>query len=78
VSELCPTALAYVLFVRGLRSVPATAATIATLLEPLTSTILAWLLFGERLGRLGAWGGLLLGAAMLMLVLDRNPAPATD
>lgn len=75
---IVPTALAYVLFVRGLRSVPATAATIATLLEPLTSTILAWLLFGERLGRLGAWGGLLLGAAMWMLVLDRSPSPASD
>lgn len=73
-----PTALAYVLFISGLRTVPATAATVATLLEPLTSTALAWLLFGERLGRLGALGGLLLGAAMLMLVLDRSPPTAAD
>jgi DME family drug/metabolite transporter len=72
---IVPTALAYVLFVSGLRSVPSTAATIATLLEPLTSTALACLFLGERLGRLGAWGGVLLGAAMVMLVLDtRRPA----
>lgn len=71
---LVPTALAYALFVRGLRSVPATVATIATLLEPLTSTALAWGLFGERLGRLGGLGALLLGAAMLTLVLGAQPS----
>jgi DME family drug/metabolite transporter len=64
---LVPTALAYALFVWGLRSVPATVASVATLLEPLTSTTLAWALFGERLGRLGGVGALLLGAAMLTL-----------
>jgi DME family drug/metabolite transporter len=71
-----PTALAYVLFVWGLRSVPSTAATIATLLEPLTSTALACLFLGERLGRLGAWGGVLLAGAMLMLVLDTTRSAA--
>jgi DME family drug/metabolite transporter len=58
---LLPTALAYVLFFSGIRHITATSASIVTLVEPLTSTLLAWLLFGERLGPLG-----LLGAALLL------------
>jgi DME family drug/metabolite transporter len=58
---LLPTALAYVLFLGGIRHTSATVASIVTLIEPLTSTGLAWLLFGERLGPLG-----LLGAALLL------------
>jgi drug/metabolite transporter, DME family len=64
---LVPTALAYVLFLTGIRSVTATVASIATLIEPLTSTLLAWLLFGEQLGPLGVFGAaLLLGAIGLL------------
>lgn len=66
---LVPTALAYALFISGLRHVTATAATVATLLEPLTSAVLAWLLFGERLKGGGMLGAVLLGAAMLMLLV---------
>ena len=58
---LVPTALAYVCFLAGIRHTTATVATIATLIEPLTSTALAAVLFGERLGPLG-----LLGAALLL------------
>jgi len=62
-----PTALAYVLFLTGIRSITATVASIATLIEPLTSTVLAWLLFGEQLGPLGVFGAaLLLGAIGLL------------
>src|SRR5215216_3551462 len=62
-----PTALAYVLFLTGMRSITATVASIATLIEPLTSTVLAWLLFGEQLGPLGVFGAaLLLGAIGLL------------
>lgn len=64
---LIPTALAYVLFLAGIRHVSATVATVATLIEPLTATLLAWLLFGERLGPLGLLGAaLLLGAIALL------------
>jgi DME family drug/metabolite transporter len=64
---LVPTALAYVLFLTGIRSITATVASIATLIEPLTSTVLAWLLFGEQLGPLGVFGAaLLLGAVGLL------------
>ncbi|MGH7365112.1 MAG: DMT family transporter [Candidatus Rokuibacteriota bacterium] len=57
---LGPTAVAYALFTAGLGRVPATAAGIVSLLEPLTATLLGVLLFGERLGPLGLIGALLL------------------
>ena len=57
---LVPTALGYVLFVIGMRTTEATVASIITLLEPLTATLLAWLILGERLGIWGALGGALL------------------
>jgi DME family drug/metabolite transporter len=75
---LVPTALAYVLFLAGMRHTTATVATIATLIEPLTSTTLAWLLFGERLGPLGLLGALLLLGAIGLLYADsarRTQAP---
>jgi drug/metabolite transporter, DME family len=64
---LLPTALAYGLFLAGMRHTTATVASIVTLVEPLTSTLLAWLLFGERLGPLGALGAALLLAAIGLL-----------
>jgi drug/metabolite transporter, DME family len=69
---LVPTALAYVLFAAGVRSVSATSASVATLLEPLTSTALAWLVLGERLGSAAGAGALLLGGAMLALARGRT------
>lgn len=62
-----PTALAYMLFQSGLRSTSATLTSILTLCEPLTATILAWLLFGERLNVLGILGALLLFGTLLLL-----------
>ena len=55
-----------------MKTTPATAASIVTLLEALTATLLAWLIFGERLGPLGMVGGVLLVAAMLLLTLRRR------
>jgi DME family drug/metabolite transporter len=72
---LLPTALAYVLFLSGIRYTTATVASIVTLIEPLTSTLLAWLLFGEQLGPLGALGAaLLLGAIGLLYWGSAGPA----
>jgi DME family drug/metabolite transporter len=62
-----PTALAYILFQHGMRTITATVASIVTLLEPLTATLLAWILFGERLGPWGAPGTLLLVGALALL-----------
>ena len=61
------TALAYGLLVAGMPHASATAASIVTLLEPLTATILATVFFQERLGTMGLVGAALLLAGMLVL-----------
>jgi drug/metabolite transporter, DME family len=60
-----PTALAYTLFLRGLRGASAATATVVALLEPLTATVLAIALLGDRLTALGALGAVLLLASVL-------------
>ncbi len=70
---LVPTALGYALFYQGVRQTTAAEASIASLTEPLTSTVLALLLFGERLGPLGWAGALLLIGAIVFLY--RKGAP---
>lgn len=65
---IVPTALGYLLFFYGLRYTTATVASTVNLLEPLTSTILARLLFDERLGPAGLLGAALLLGAMALLL----------
>jgi DME family drug/metabolite transporter len=60
------TAAAYAAYARGLGQVPATAAGVVTLVEPLTATLLGVLLFGERLGAPGALGAALLLAGLAL------------
>jgi len=62
-----PSALAYSLFLAGIGSITATLASISALVEPLTATLLAWLIFGEKLGPFGILGAVLLLAAILVL-----------
>jgi drug/metabolite transporter, DME family len=62
------TAGAYGLHTAGLRRVPASAAGIAALLEPVTATGLGVLIFGERLGVTGAAGAAFLLTAMALLL----------
>jgi len=66
------TAGAYAAYTIGLRHVPAAAAGVAALLEPLTATLLGVIVFGERLGVAG-WVGavLLLGALGLVVWPER-------
>jgi DME family drug/metabolite transporter len=71
---LGPTAAAYALFTAGLTRVPATAAGIVSLLEPLTATTLGLLVFGERLGAVGLTGALLLLTALILLTTARREA----
>ncbi len=61
---LLPTAFAYWLFQKGLRTIPATTASIVIMLDPLVAASLAWMLFGETLTATG-----LIGATLLMLSL---------
>jgi len=70
-----PSALGYVLFLTGMRTTPATVSSILTLMEPLTATVLAWILFGERLGPLGLVGAVLLLGALLLLALKGRSVP---
>ena len=65
------TAGAYAIYTVGLRHVPASVAGVTTLIEPLTATILAVALFGERLGVAGGLGAVLLVAALGFLITDR-------
>jgi DME family drug/metabolite transporter len=69
---LVPTALAYALFQMGLRSVPATTASIISMLDPLVAAALAWLLFGEMLTLAGIVGALLLLGSILFLTAGRR------
>jgi drug/metabolite transporter, DME family len=60
-----PTALAYTLYYRGLRSASPTTAALLTLLEPLTAALLGAAVLGDRLGLAGIAGAALLGASVL-------------
>ena len=64
------TAVAYWLYTTGLRAIPASAAVIAGLLEPLTASVLGVLLFHEHLGAPGLAGGALLVMATVVLGLQ--------
>jgi DME family drug/metabolite transporter len=70
-----PSAAAYALFFRGLQTVPGAIAGIVTLLEPVTATVLATALLGERLPLGALAGGALVLAAVAGLHL-RRPALA--
>jgi drug/metabolite transporter, DME family len=59
--------LGFAMLVLGLRTTPVTTAAIVSLLEPLTSTLLAWLLLGEQLGALSLLGAALLLSAMAIV-----------
>ena len=73
-----PSALAYAMYQRGLRHLPASTATILTLAEPLTAAVLAWALFAEALSPLGLAGGALLLASIVLLSRrPATPAPVT-
>ncbi len=63
-----PTAVAYTLYFRGLRTAAASTAALLTLLEPLTSAVLAALLLGDRLGLTGIAGAATLAAAVALTV----------
>jgi DME family drug/metabolite transporter len=71
------TAGAYALYATGLVLVPASVAGLVALMEPLTATLLGVLVFGERLGGLGALGAVLLLGA-LAAALTPGPGNATS
>ena len=70
-----PTAVAYTLYFRGLRSAAASTAALLTLLEPLTGTILAAILLGERLSATGMAGAAIIAAAVILTVRANRGRP---
>jgi drug/metabolite transporter, DME family len=73
-----PTAVAYTLYFRGLRSAAAGTAALLSLLEPLTGTVLAAVLLRERLSVTGVAGAAIVAMAVLLTVWpNRCGPPAT-
>ena len=70
-----PTAVAYALYFRGLRSAAASTAALLALLEPLTGTILAAVLLGERLSVTGIAGAAIIATAVILTVQANRGHP---
>src|SRR6478735_8759380 len=70
-----PTALAYVLFARGLRHLPAGEVATLTLAEPVTAALLGAVVLGERPGATAVAGILVILAGLAVLAVPRR-APA--
>lgn len=66
------TALAYVLFQRGISGLPASSVATMSLAEPVTATLLGVLLLGERLSRLSLLGVLVVVLGLLLITAG-NP-----
>jgi DME family drug/metabolite transporter len=71
---LLPTAVAYILFARGLRHVAAAEATTIVLAEPVTATLLGVLVLDERVQGLGLAGAALVLAGLVILAIPRGRA----
>ena len=69
-----PTAVAYTLYFRGLRTAAASTGALLALLEPLTGAILAAVVLGQRLSATGIAGAATLVAAVLVTVRDASGA----
>ena len=63
---LLPSAVAYLAFVRGLRTESATTASLISLLEPVTGVVVAAIVLGERLGAAGIAGACALLTAVAL------------
>lgn len=70
-----PTAVAYGLFFTGLRGTRSGSASVLTLVEPLTATVLSVALIGERLAAWQWVGAGLLAASVVVLSLGGGRAP---
>lgn len=72
---IVPTALAYLLFARGLRRLSAAETATLTLAEPLTAALLGVIVLGERMSAPATLGGGLILAGLLILAApDVRPA----
>jgi DME family drug/metabolite transporter len=76
---ILPTAIAYLLFVHGLRRVSAAEATTLVLAEPVTAAVLGALVLHERVGGAAALGaGLVLAGLLALAIPRRRPVPTAE
>lgn len=75
---LGPGALGGLLFVWGLRRVPASHASVLTLLEPFVAVLLAAAVMGERVGIVAVAGGAMILAGAVVVVAGRPPVTSAD
>ncbi|MFN3866556.1 MAG: DMT family transporter, partial [Demequina sp.] len=66
------TALAYLAYLSGLKTVPPFVATVVALVEPLVAAVLGALIFAERIGPWGILGGAALASAVVLLRPQRD------
>jgi drug/metabolite transporter (DMT)-like permease len=69
--------LAYLLFIRGVRRVPAAEASLISMLEPVLNPVWVLIGFGERPGRWAIAGGAIVIAAVLLRTLLPQPQRAS-
>lgn len=72
------TTVAYLLFVAGLRGVPAATAQTLGLTEPVVATVLGVAVLGERLGARGAAGALLVLLGLAVLARRSSSLPSSS
>ncbi len=68
------TALAFYLFIRGLKTVTTQLASIIACLEPVYGVLLAWTFLGERLDLKTALGGLIILGTTVLATVNRKKA----
>jgi drug/metabolite transporter (DMT)-like permease len=70
---IVPTLLPYVLFLRALRSLPASTASMLACSEPLFAAVLAWIVLGDRMTGMQAIGMAFIVVASALLAVKRRP-----
>lgn len=68
-----PTALAYLLYTKGLSMVESSRASIAATVEPVVATLLGVFVFAEKLDYLQVAGMILVIIAVILIQLERSP-----
>lgn len=76
--SLVGTALAYVLWFRGVRALPATSVTFLTLLSPVVATVAGWLVLRQHLTVVQLLGALIVLAALVTAQTRTRSAPSAE
>jgi drug/metabolite transporter (DMT)-like permease len=73
---IIPTAMAYLLYLAGLKLIDATSASVFAIMEPLTSAILAFIIFQETLSYASFIGfALIISSIFLISTAQKQPQP---